>query len=412
MFAVLGPQLARALPPGEVVPAFEHVIDAMDEVGEIFARLPLRTIPPPQVPNETFQRFLDGMLDHTERDDYTRARSLPADRSSLTAPVLMFAGWHDLLLGADLDHWTALRQSAGSELARERSRLVIGPWAHGSLGSSVVGDVQMGARSRAEFMLFPHDLVAQQLRWFDRWLKDEPNAVETEPRVRYFLQGANEWRHADDWPIAGTVETPWYLQPSGGLAMEAPAADAEPSRYVYDPADPCPTVGGTHLLGHPYFQGPGDQRPILERDDVLFFTSALLDGDIDVVGAVRAALHVSTDAPDTDWVVKLCDVWPDGRAVGVCDGILRARYANGMDGAQPVPPAEVREVEVDLWSTAMRFRTGHRIGVLVTSSDFPRYDRNPNTGGTSADSAELRVARQTVHHDAVRPSRVVLPVFR
>jgi uncharacterized protein len=249
------------------------------------------------------------------------------------------------------------------------------------------------------------------LRWFGQRLKGLPTGIDEEPPVKLFVQGVNRWRYEDAWPPARAVPTPWYLGSEGTLRPEPPRQDEKPDSYEYDPQDPCPTRGGTLLLPRTYPAGPVDQTPILGRRDVLAYTSEPLGQDTEVTGPVRAILYAATSAPDTDWVVKLCDVYPDGRTFNVCDGILRARYRASWETPTLVKPGAVERYDVDLWATSRVFRAGHRLRVLITSSDFPRYDRNPNTGELGVEATTTVPARQLVFHDAGRASHVVLPIM-
>jgi putative CocE/NonD family hydrolase len=302
-----------------------------------------------------------------------------------------------------------MKASAATEEARQRTRLIVGPWTHGMF-LNVVGDLDFGLRSSGFFLDLKEDLTALNLRWFGQRLKEVPTGIDEEPPVKLFVQGANRWRYEDAWPLARAVSTPWYLGANGRLAPEPPGADERPDSYVYDPQDPCPTRGGTLLLPRTYPAGPVDQTPILGRPDVLVYSSERLSRDMEVTGPVRAILYAATSAPDADWVVKLCDVYPDGRTFNVCDGILRARYRASWETPTLVKPDEVERYDIDLWATSWLFRAGHRIRLVVTSSDFPRYDRNPNTGELGVAATTTTPARQQIFHDGGRASHVILPV--
>jgi putative CocE/NonD family hydrolase len=223
--------------------------------------------------------------------------------------------------------------------------------------------------------------------------------------------GVNRWRDEQEWPLARAVETAFYLRANGGLSPEAPGEEA-PDRYDYDPADPVPTVGGATLMTPEYPAGPFDQRAIAARPDVLLFTTPPLARDTEVTGPVRVWLWAVSSAPDTDFVARLVDIGPGGRSLNLTDGIVRARYRNADKGevASLIEPGRAYEYELDLWATSNVFRAGHRIGLQVTSSSFPRWDRNPNTGHAFGADAELRVAHQEILHDSAYPSRVVLPL--
>lgn len=201
-----------------------------------------------------------------------------------------------------------------------------------------------------------------------------------------------------------------HLRAGGRLSFEAPAGTELPDTYVYDPQDPCPTCGGSLLMPTTYRCGPVDQAPWLARRDVLCFTSEPLGKDLEVTGPVKAVLFAATSAPDTDWIVRLCDVRPDGRTFNVCDGVVRAQFRESLSAPRLVEPGAVLRYEIDLWATSMLFRAGHRMRVLVTSSDFPRYDRNPNTGEFGVNAAHTQTARQQIFHDSAHASHVLLPV--
>jgi uncharacterized protein len=231
--------------------------------------------------------------------------------------------------------------------------------------------------------------------------------------------GDNVWRDEDDWPLARTQWTRWYLHPAGSLSAAAPQPGAAASHYRYDPADPVPTVGGPTLItggpdgGVSWMGGARDQRMVEARPDVLSFTSEVLDADLEVTGPLQVTLHAATSAADTDFTAKLVDVWPDGRAMGVADGIVRARYRDGTGQPSPVTPGHVYEYPIDLIATSQVFKAGHRLRVDVSSSNFPCYDRNPGNGAPAATATELDfvVAEQTIRHDSDQPSYITLPII-
>jgi putative CocE/NonD family hydrolase len=230
-----------------------------------------------------------------------------------------------------------------------------------------------------------------------------------EPPVRLFVMGANVWRDEQDWPLQRAVETPFYLRAGGGLSMELPAEHEPPDRYTSDPHDPTPTRGGALLMAPSFRSGPVDQRAIEARSDVLTFTSPPLERDTEVTGPVSVQLWACSSAPDTDFVARLVDVYPDGRAINLTDGIIRARYRNGLPESS-LEPGRAYAFTIDLWATSNVFKAGHRIRLQITSSNFPRWDRNPNTGHPFGQDAELHPADQTILHDQHHPSHVMLPL--
>ena len=238
-----------------------------------------------------------------------------------------------------------------------------------------------------------------QLAWLRRQLVPESGVELPDAPVRIFVMGRNVWRDEANWPPARSVEQRWFLRAGGSLAPSGPELGEPPSEFVYDPADPVPTVGGHCVLSRGYPTGPLDQAAVEARADVLVFTSEPLREELEVTGRVRVVLHADSSAPSTDWVARLCDVHPDGRSFNVCDGIVRV--AAGADAC-------VR-YEIDLWSTSNVFLAGHRLRVHVTSSSFPRWDRNLNTGDQRA--SRHVPARQRIHHAADLPSAIVLPVI-
>ncbi len=405
----IGPAaLIRSRPqPADFFPLLVQLIDDIDDFEAVLRKLPLDQFAPGRPDDDRFVPFFYEFMRHPEPDDWTRSLLVAGLHHQVKVPSLSIAGWHDLLLNADLQHFRAMRDTAGSDEARRASRLVIGPWAH-AMFHHVVGDLDFGFRANGMLLDLKEDLTRFQLRWFDRWLKEERNGIEDEAPVKIFVQGANRWRDEQDWPLSRARHRPWYLNGDGSLAHERGADAADARSFVYDPADPCPTAGGSLLLPTQYTPGPVDQHRILGRRDVLEYTSAVLEHDLEVIGPVRAVLFVSTSGHDTDFIVKLCDVHPDGRCYNVCDGILRLSFRNGQC-RQPVAPGERLRIEVDLWSTAMVFKAGHRLRVLVTSSDFPRYDRNPNTGEAAHRATRFEAALQRVFQAADCASHLVLP---
>jgi putative CocE/NonD family hydrolase len=310
-------------------------------------------------------------------------------------PVFGIGGWHDGFVQGVLDNHMAM-----TALGRD-SRVLIGPWSHANF-SDTVGGLSFGVRARKDGGPAggPGDVDALQLEWFRGHLAPDADAVPVTPPapVRIFVMGANRWREESAWPPAQATGLRWYLRSAGELTTAAPHAREPVSRFTYDPADPVPTAGGQTLIPPYLTAGPVDQADTEARPDVLVFTSEPLSDDVEVTGRVRVVLHAQSSAPSTDWVARLCDVHPDGRSFGLCDGILRV-----TDGAH-----ELSRHEVDLWSTSNLFRRGHRLRVHVTSSSFPRWDRNLNTGDQRR--ADHVPARQRIHHDAGHPSWLQLPV--
>ncbi len=320
--------------------------------------------------------------------------TLKGKYEKVNVPTFHIGGWYDCFLSTTLQSYTAMRN-----LGRP-TKLLIGPWTHVTRGNPV-GELNFGFGSQQSFVNLQMDLGRMQLRWFDHWLKGIDTGMMDEPPIKLFVMGRNVWRDEHEWPLARAARTPFYLRAEGGLAREAPKAAEAPDCYVYDPTNPVPTRGGPTLLTPEFPPGPWDQREIEARPDVLSFTTPPLPSDVEVTGPVEVKLWACTTAPSTDFVARLVDVWPDGRAFNLTDGIIRTSQL------EPNRPYEHR---IDLWATSNVFKAGHRIRVDITSSSFPRWDRNPNTGAPLGNENELRTAQQTILHDAEHASHIVLPL--
>ena len=264
------------------------------------------------------------------------------------------------------------------------------------------------------------DLDAIENEWFDYWLKEDSNSALDAAPLRLFIMGSNQWRNEQEWPLARTEWQDWYFHSAGnantaigdGTLSRQQPADEPPDHYIYDPQFPVRTLGGANCCSpHVVPWGPYDQRQIEMRSDVLCFTSPPLEDAVEVTGPIRVILYAQSDAPDTDWTAKLVDVRPDGCALNLCDFILRARYRESFTQPSLIDPATVYEYTIEVGNTANLFQPGHRIRVEISSSNFPRFDRNPNTGHAIGQDAELQAARQTIYHSPEYPSRMVLPVI-
>jgi uncharacterized protein len=390
--------LSHPVQAGRAPGARERLQQALAQgLDPLLAHLPLQECAP--LEGLGLASFYFDHLRHPEDGPYWEALAMRSRYAEVDVPMLHVAGWFDVFLGGQLRAFQGLQAHARSEEARRAQRLVIGPWVHGPANTSQsrAGEVDFGPDAT-------FDLPAQRLRWYDYWLKDVKNGVMDGAPVRAFLMGANRWLELDRWPPGGVTYRPLFLHASGALSFTAPDASGEAAdTFTYDPRQPVPS-----LMVYPQL-GPTDHRPIEDR--VLTYTSDLLQSDLRVAGPVTAMLYAASSAPDTDWVVRVCDVWPDGRSISVCDGILRARYRESMTQPTLLTPNQAYQFEIDLWSTAQVFKAGHRVRVHVTSSDFPRYDRNLNTGGAFGTESHSEVARNTVFHDAARPSHLVLPLL-
>jgi predicted acyl esterase/alkylhydroperoxidase family enzyme len=361
------------------------------------------------------QAFLERRK-HRTYDDYWQLLDPGSRAEDITAPAVLVGGWFDLYPQGMIDNFVA-RQYLGGAGARGNQKLIIGPWEHGV--TETVGELK--------FPDYKFDWVGYSWRFMEHWLQGADNGIMREPAVHYYVLGdcsdpeapGNQWRTAASWPPFSTVATSYYLAADGRLADKwSTAADAKRT-FTFDPANPCPTLGGDDALKHL----PLDQRPISSRDDVLTFVTEPLSEPLEVTGAVSVKLYVSSDAPDTDFTARLVDYYPDGRQIVLANGIQRVKFRGGFEKAEPLPPGTIGELAIDCWSTSVIFNRGHKIGLHVSSSNWPRYEVNPNTGedlpkytGQNEkgdyliDPASLRVAHNTVYMDATRASVLILPV--
>jgi uncharacterized protein len=408
---------ARAGTP-ELRTEFMELVHSIDHIEEVFRTLPLKDISAVRL-GDGFAPYFYDVLEHAGYDDYHKGSSILGRHKDVQVPAYIFTGWYDLLLDSDLTHFLKIRSESDSEIARAHTRLVVGPWTHLGILDSV-GHLHFGLGASTLMLELRGDITARHIAWFDHWLKGIQNSIPDEPPVKIFVMGENRWRSENEWPLARTQYTPFYFHSAGRanssrgdgvLSLESPREEL-PDRFVYDPSDPVPTWGGNHILPLYYPRGPADQRHIEERLDVLIYTSEALGAPLEVTGPVVAELYASSSARDTDFTAKLVDVHPDGRAFNVADGILRARFREG-DFVEPtlIQPNSVIKYRVNMSSTSHLFKAGHRIRMEISSSNFPRFDRNPNTGELAHEARRLETGMQTVFHDPRYPSHVLLPVI-
>lgn len=345
--------------------------------------------------------FRDWLANH-QRDVWQFDSRFP----EIDVPVYHRTGWYDRLVGA-AKMFAGMQASGASEATRRAQRLIIGPWPHSTVNSGSWPEIDFGPEAEV-----PHgDLL---VKWFDYWLKGIDNGMMETPPARLFLMGANEWRSADEWPPSGSERVGYYLSsstgantPSGDGALELSSGEAgNPDRFTYDPRDPVMSVYGINT-----YDEPRDQRALAHRRDILVYQTDPLERAVDVAGYPSVTLWASSDAPDTDFIARLIDVHPDGFAQQLCYGIIRARFRNGLDNSELLTRGQLYEFNIEMLPTCNRFLVGHRIRIDISSSDFPNFDRNHNTGGEDWAESDLRVAHQTIYHDAARPSRLTLPTM-
>ena len=397
----------RPRPDAQREELMAQVIAEMDGMaaGRTFRHLPIREAP--LIGRDGLIPFLADWIAHPTPDAYWDRVTCPYD--AIDIPVFHVGGWYDIFAAYTVRDFAGIRDAGNT-----RQKLLIGPWTHGSY-DGLAGEADFGLQASGALVL-PDEL---HLRWFDHWLKGADNGVMDEPPVRIFVMGDNRWRSEDEWPLARTQFTRFYLHSGGAanslagdgaLSTDAPSEEPVDS-FVYDPRNPVPTRGGGLCCWRAALPpGAYDQREIEARPDVLVYTTPVLECDVEVTGPLEVHLWAATSAPDTDFTAKLVDVGRGGYARNVQDGIIRARYRASLAQAEPVRSGEIYEYTIDLGATSNVFKAGHRIRLEISSSNFPRFDRNPNTGGAIGEASEWRTALQTVLHDAEHPSHVVLPV--
>ncbi len=355
--------------------------------------------------NEFDPRALEISRSRPGYDEYWAGFDTTRRFSVMDVPAVHVGGWYDMFAQATIDQFCG-RQQQGGPGSRGKQKLVMGPWAHG------IGKAQVGEFTFPEASRVPKDYDSD--RWFAHHLRGEPNGIDREPAVAYYVMGdtrtpgapGNEWRYAEAWPVPAK-DTSLYFHEPKTLIWEAPDADAAHVEYTFDPASPCPTTGGNNLT---IPSGPLDQSSVEKRADVISFTSEPLDKPVEITGRVRAMVFISSSAVDTDLSVRLCDVHPDGRSFLIAEGIQRLRYRNSTGTPEPLTPGKIEEVKVDCWSTSMIFDRGHRLRVSVTSSNYPRFDLNPGTSLPWTEDGEKVKQTNRIYCDAGHPSQLVVPV--
>ncbi|HEY1929650.1 MAG TPA: CocE/NonD family hydrolase [Caulobacteraceae bacterium] len=407
-----------------------------------FARMPWKKGQSPLSDAPEYEDYVWDQWEHGTFDAYWKQIGIYAEGfydQFVDAAMTHISGWYDPYSRTATTNYMGL-----SRRKRGPVRLIIGPWTHGDRSLTFAGDVDFGSQATLDGNVAP-DFLTLRLRWFDAWLKGERNGVQAEPAVRIFVMGGGSgrrnaqgrldhggrWRAERDWPIPDARLSEYHLHGDGRLSIQAPAAGGAPLVYDFDPDRPVPSIGGTITSGKPVMvggafdqvEGPrffGSREPYLPlaaRPDVLVFETEPLSADVEITGAIEARLFVASDRPDTDFTFKLIDVhppsedYPEGFAMNLTDGILRARYRKSWERPEMLTPGEPQEVRIDAFPTSNLFKAGHRIRIDISSSNFPHFDVNPNTGAPEALGLTRQVARNTLFVDAARPSRVILPII-
>ncbi|HIL68842.1 MAG TPA: CocE/NonD family hydrolase, partial [Verrucomicrobia bacterium] len=346
---------------------------------------------------------------HPDYDDYWKKRSMNDRFEEITVPILNIGGWYDIFSKATIEMVDQVREKSRNYAARRNQFVVVGPWGHG-VGGRRLGELDFGDQARL-------NVADLQFEWFEYWLKNKETGIQNRPAYRLFVMGENRWHNSHQWPLPETQFTKYFLNSSGGAGsnkdnghLATSALEDQPfDTYIFDPQNPVPTRGGNNLVGIP--AGPFDQSSLENRKDVLVYSTPPLNKAVKVVGPITATIYAASTAKDTDFTAKLVDVHPDGKAYNLCDGIIRARYRESFTNPKPIKPNRVYEYKIDLWVTANMFKAGHRIRLEISSSNFPRFDRNPNSGNRFGTDIKVSPATQSVHHSKEYPSHILLPII-
>jgi uncharacterized protein len=389
-------------------------VAAMTSAKTMVGQLPVNDYSLLRMPTaaEVAPYFLDW-VEHERNDEYWRKIKVSDFYGKMNIKALHAGGWHDIFSGGSIRNYIEMRKQAPSEAARNGQRLLMGPWAHAPTSpEGKIGDVTFG---RAAVL----DMNATILKWYDYAMKGKQNEFAADAPVKIFVMGNNVWRNEREFPLARTQYTKYYLHATkgansvsgdGALSTAAPKAE-QPDTYEYDPANPVPTLGGRLCCGNDLAPGPTDQRANETRTDVLVYSTPPPEQDVEVTGFITAEIYAATSAADTDFTALLVDVDPSGYARYLADGIIRARYRNTTERAEPIEPNKIYKYTIDLWATSNVFKAGHRIRVYLSSSNYPRFNRNLNTGEKTFGATRIVRAKQTIYHDAEQPSAIVLPII-
>ena len=355
--------------------------------------------------------FYREMIRHSEFDDFWKSYSMKGKYGEIEVPAYFITGWYDNLLHEVFKCFTGWKSQARTPEARAKTRLLVGPWPHNPIGTGEpFGDIDFGPDAGM-------DLPDVHLRWYDQRLKGLDTGIDGEPPIQIFVMGDNVWRDEHEWPLARTAYTKFYLHSrgransldgNGELSTEPPGNEPTDS-FTYDPENPAPTVGGQSMFIDN--TGPKDRGPVERRDDVLVYSTAPLANDLEVTGPIELTLYAASSTPDTDFTATLVDVHPDGSAINICEGIVRARFRESFEEPMLINPGAIYEYKFSLWETSNVFKAGHSVRVEISSSNFPRFDRNLNTGHVPGMDAEMQVAHQTIYHNPQYPSHITLPVI-
>ena len=371
----------------------------------------LQPLPSQAITTTTFAPYFLDWLEHPSYDDYWKAVSIEDHFSSITVPALHVAAWYDIFLGGSLRNYLGIKSHGGSAEARSGQRLLVIVGGHAGDGPKI------GALDFGKDSIFDEDETT--IQWYDYLFKGARNEFSSGKPVSIFVLGANKLRQEDEWPLARAKNTRYFLRStgaangrtsSGSLSVSAPSAE-KPDQFIYDPSDPVQTIGGPLCCGALRTGiGPQDQRPAEARSDVLIYTTPAFSKETEITGPISLDLYVSSSAIDTDFTGMLVDVWPNGFAQNLTSGILRLRYRKSQESPKLAIPGEIYHITLDLLATSNVFLAGHKLRLEVSSSNFPRFDRNMNTGEEQARATRMVKATNVVYHDKARPSALIVPV--
>ncbi|MEH7096052.1 CocE/NonD family hydrolase [Neobacillus vireti] len=396
--------------PEERMEALKNLGGYLDGLAELYHFAPINQWPPLKELGVA-DYFFEELHHSIDDDEYWKESSIADKYEDLQVPAFHLGGWYDCFIGPTLTNYVEMAKTG------KRQKLIVGPWGHGYF-SSVQGECSFGIQASGESINLEENITDLHINWFNHWLLGIENKVITEAPVKIFVMGINRWRDEMAWPLERTQYTNLYLhskghantkQGDGHLSVIKPE-DEHMDTFTYDPKDPVPTKGGGTLFAGPLTMGPFDQGEIEEREDVLVYSTEPLTEAVEVTGPVKVKLWAATDAKDTDFTAKLIDTAPDGKAINLAEGIVNAKYRNGYYPEQELT-GEVAEYEIDLWATSNVFLLGHRITLEISSSSFPQYLPNPNTGGSLIESNRTIKAKQTIYHNKQYPSHIILPII-
>ena len=394
----------------------EELTDMADHLMDEYSHLPLKDWPALKGIGDFYYRWLE----HPEYDEYWKSIAIEEHYNNIDVPALSIGGWFDIFMGGTIKNFVGMSKNGKTSNARSNQKLLIGPWVHPGMLPGFpgvpVGEEYFGIRSYSGVI----DMHGILLKFFDHHLKGIQNGLSDEKPINIFVMGENAWREESEWPLSRAINTNYYMSSNGnansrngdGLLGTKQTGNSDTDTFIYDPQFPVPTKGGG-LCCYDALGGAGafDQSDVELRNDVLVFSTPVLDKDIEVTGPITVKLYASTSGKDTDFTAKLVNVYPDDeKAINLTDSIIRARYRNGTEKAVLLEPNEVYEYTIDLWSTSNVFKKGHKIRIDISSSNFPRFDRNLNTGGQIGEETDFIKATQTIFHNDEFPSHVILPL--